>query len=85
MPWLAERSPKPRISASRRGDAGGDLLDPRQRLGLLDERLEPDPLVQVKLLLELIEQRLEEPDVARRLHLRDDDEVEVLPGALHHR
>ena len=84
MPWLAERSPKPRISASSRGDDAGDLLDARQRRALLDQRLETDLAFQPKLRLELRQQRVEEPDVARRLRLRHDDDVELVARALDH-
>src|SRR5262249_48223230 len=66
-----------RLQARR---AGGDLLDPRQRRRLLDERLEADPPPEPELRLELLEERLEEPDVARRLHLREDEDVETLAG-----
>ena len=53
MPWLADRSPTPRISASSRGEQRGDLLDARQRLRLLDQHLEADPAFEAELRLEL--------------------------------
>ena len=64
--------------------AGGDLLDARERRRLLDQRLEPDRLPEAELRLELREQRVEEPHVARRLDLGEDEEVQVRAGSFHH-
>ena len=59
------------------GRAAGDLLDPRQRLGLLDEDLEADAArFEPELGLELAEQRFDEPHVAWCLDLGDDDDVD---------
>ena len=84
MPWLADRSPTPRMSDSSRGQHAANLLHAGERLGLLDEDLDPDaPDRQPELHLQLGEERVDEPHVARCLHLRDDHDVEVGPGALH--
>ena len=78
MPWLADRSPTPRIIASRRGLARGDLVDALQRLDLLDQHLQADAAdLQAELALQLGEQVVDEPHVARPLDLRDDDHVDV--------
>ena len=69
-----------RLEPRRRG---GDLLDASESCRLLDQRLEADPLPQTELQLELLEERLEEPHVARRLHLGKDEEIQVYAGALH--
>src|SRR4029079_1080761 len=62
--------------------AARQLLDAGQRLDLLDQDLDADAMAQPQLALELREQGVEEPDVARRLHLGHDDEVETIAGAL---
>ena len=79
---LAERSPKPRMSASRRGEESGDRLDVGEAFGLFDQRTSrPILRVRPELLFEAVEHGLEEPDVARLLDLREDDDVEVLARA----
>ena len=57
---------------------------PRATQILLDQDLDPDAMPQAELLLELREQSVEEPDVARGLHLRHDDEIDAIAGALDH-
>ena len=63
---------------------GGDLLDPGQRFGLFDQQFKANAaLGQAELEFELRQQRIDEPDVARRLHFGHDDHVDVLACAGH--
>ena len=59
----------------------GDLGRVGQPLGLLDEHLEPDPLAQAELGLELGQQDVDPPHVAGRAHLGHDEHVEGITGA----
>jgi hypothetical protein len=59
---------------------GGDLVDVLQALGLLDQHLKRDPLAQPERLLELGQQRVDPPDIARLADLRHDNHVERLAG-----
>ena len=76
----ADRSPAPKMIASSRSLARAISAAFEQALGLLDEHLEADPLVQAELRLELGEQHVEPPDVAGRAGLGHDDDVERLAG-----
>ena len=59
---------------------GGDLVDVLQAFGLLDQHFKRDPLAQPERLLELGQQRVDPPDIARLAHLGHDDHVERLAG-----
>ena len=60
--------------------AGGDVLDAREGFRLFDQQLEADAVVEAEFRFELREEGVDEPDVARGFHLRDDDDVEVGAG-----
>ena len=81
MPWLADRSPTPRMSASRRGQQPA-ISSTRASASVSSMRISSPirPAIEPELGLQLVEQRVDEPDVARRFDLGDDDDVDGRAG-----
>ncbi len=68
--------------ASSRGDGLRDLFNVDQRLDLFDQALERYLALAAQSGLDLCEQGVDPEDVARRLDLRNNDDVEKLAGLL---